>query len=951
MGKKLGQGRAARLFYTMDDVNYPGGAHVASFAQIKFLQKKLGIDVVVLSLTEPKEELKTAYPWLNFVVNQAQKGQSTQKAIEKLLLNVLPKDSVCVPFENSIFRRQVAQLQCFCKLQWVHIDYATWQNLNGYTRQITADDGQLYEKFNTLVFVSQMAKDGFVKMHPHLEGKCRVCHNILDVEKICQMAKETPENPVFAQSSGLKLLTVARMQDGQKAIGRCLLAAKALKDKGCNFVWAFVGAGTDEDMAIYRSFVANFGLLESVVFVGAQKNPCAYMAAADVFCLFSQYEGIANTIFEAMMAGTPVMASRVGAAEEQIKKGAGWLVENSTKDIVNGLLHLANSPQEILEKRQSLANYCYPIEEIEKKVADIFCGEFEPKEAEMGPLVSVIVPVYNVEEYLDECLASLAEQSLEDIEVIMVNDGSTDGSGQIMEKYAQEKPGKFICIHKQNEGLGKARNTGMEKARAKYVAFVDGDDKAAPSMMEELLTAMQKNNCDIVQIDLQGFYTGATETVVERCPFGQEGIVPKKQLMLNSTRPVVASACTKLCRKSLFSGLQFPDIWYEDLCIFPIMFSRMGNMYYLPKPLYFYRWGRKGSIQSQKNKARTLDILTAKQRVLDLAEKEWRQEAAFAVYEHCCRFFAGTPKFAVQTLQFVQNNVKHFAQNQYVEEKIANENLANLLPCGQNLPKIIHYCQFESAPQPKEVLAALQSWQKYLPGYAIKKWSEKDIDLGKNPYVQRAYMQKDWRALASYIAFTAIFEEGGLYLDAGLLLKAPAEKLLPYKGVFVRAGQNLASWEFMAAEKHLPLVKNILQLYEEKAYDKEDFLEMRKEVWQLICQGQKPANSEGTQVFAENVVLYPAKNLLVDTADGQNTAELICDAFLPDEGGENPIKRQMLKIYYSQCCKESGQEKTAGVVLASTPRQIVDEVIVKYGVIFAMRAAARRVLRVIFGKK
>ena len=108
---------------------------------------------------------------------------------------------------------------------------------------------------------------------------------------------------------------------------------------------------------------------------------------------------------------------------------------------------------------------------------------------EYDKLISVIVPVYNVEEYLEECLNSIQHQTYTDIEVILVNDGSTDASKEICERYCQQDP-RFHLINQANKGLSGARNRGMTESKGEFITFVDSDDVIKDDMLEQLLRHM-----------------------------------------------------------------------------------------------------------------------------------------------------------------------------------------------------------------------------------------------------------------------------------------------------------------------------------------------------------------------------------------------------------------------------------------------------------------------------
>ena len=121
----------------------------------------------------------------------------------------------------------------------------------------------------------------------------------------------------------------------------------------------------------------------------------------------------------------------------------------------------------------------------------------------MNPKVSVIVPVYNVEKYLAKCLDSLVIQTLEDIEIIVVNDGTKDNSQLIINQYVKNYPDKVFSYIKKNGGLGDARNYGLQYANAEYIGFVDSDDYVSPHMYEKLYKKAISDNSDLVLCDIE----------------------------------------------------------------------------------------------------------------------------------------------------------------------------------------------------------------------------------------------------------------------------------------------------------------------------------------------------------------------------------------------------------------------------------------------------------------
>ena len=115
----------------------------------------------------------------------------------------------------------------------------------------------------------------------------------------------------------------------------------------------------------------------------------------------------------------------------------------------------------------------------------------------MSAKVSVIIPVYNVQDFLAKCIESVINQTINDIQIILVDDGATDNSGQICDEYAK-KDKRITVIHKQNQGLGFARNTGLDVANGDYIFFLDSDDWILPYSIKELYEIAKQNNADIV---------------------------------------------------------------------------------------------------------------------------------------------------------------------------------------------------------------------------------------------------------------------------------------------------------------------------------------------------------------------------------------------------------------------------------------------------------------------
>lgn len=183
--------------------------------------------------------------------------------------------------------------------------------------------------------------------------------------------------------------------------------------------------------------------------------------------------------------------------------------------------------------------------------------------------VSIIVPVYNVENYLAKCLDSLVKQSLPDIEILVVNDGSKDNSEKIIEGYAQKYPEKIKAYTKENGGLSDARNFGIDRATGDYIGFVDSDDYVTETMFEEMLLLAEKHNAKMVISNIQKVdENGKVVQKLTQLPDMPEKITLENNFSVFSD--ISYFACNKLFKKELFNQKRFKKgVHFEDIQLIP----------------------------------------------------------------------------------------------------------------------------------------------------------------------------------------------------------------------------------------------------------------------------------------------------------------------------------------------------------------------------------------------
>lgn len=230
------------------------------------------------------------------------------------------------------------------------------------------------------------------------------------------------------------------------------------------------------------------------------------------------------------------------------------------------------------------------------------------------PKISIIVPVYNVEEYLEICIDSILNQTFKDFELILVNDGSTDNSLKIC-KYYENIDNRIYIIDKKNGGLSSARNAGLDIAKGEYIGFVDSDDYIHPQMYELLYNQIIKNKADISMCDFKKV------SEFNKKELSAKGILNNKIEILDNKESLFKLgekdsvtyivSWNKLYNKGLFKNIRFKEgIIHEDEYIIHRLLYQAKNLVYIKGRLYFYLQ-REGSIMNRKTNINSTDYLLA----------------------------------------------------------------------------------------------------------------------------------------------------------------------------------------------------------------------------------------------------------------------------------------------------------------------------------------------------
>lgn len=298
------------------------------------------------------------------------------------------------------------------------------------------------------------------------------------------------------------------------------------------------------------------------------------------------------------------------------------------------------------------------------------------------PEISIIVPIYRVEKYLDDCVRSIQKQTFANLEIILVDDGSPDHCGAMCDSYAKEDS-RIRVIHKSNGGLSDARNAGIEIARGEYLGFVDSDDMIAPDMYETLYHIIKQKDADIAVCGVQHCYKNSMRPADSfhsaECSVYFADTWEAIRLLLEA-KDITASCCTKLYKRAIFSDIRFPvGKLMEDAFVIVCLMERASLTAITTAKKYYYMH-RENSITSIEYHSQVQDMIEAwKNNYIFIKERcpalipqgEYRYfNAVFFVLD---RMMLSPKNVNTQekkeTIEIIRQNIKVILQNPFFQKK------------------------------------------------------------------------------------------------------------------------------------------------------------------------------------------------------------------------------------------------------------------------------------------
>lgn len=477
----------------------------------------------------------------------------------------------------------------------------------------------------------------------------------------------------------------------------------------------------------------------------------------------------------------------------------------------------------------------------------------------MGELVSVIIPIYNVQPYLSRCIDSVVNQTYKNIEIILINDGSTDDSEVICKQY-KERYNNILYFKKENGGLGPARNTGLDYSNGEFIVFIDSDDWIAPDMVEKLLTHAIDKSYEIVSCD---FYKveGLKITNHKAFPLGYKNTSQR----LNQLAP--ASAWNKIYRKEVFNRFRFWDerSLYEDMPVTIPLISWNDNIGHIDEPLYFY-FQRDDSIMKKNATLRQLDIIKAFRLMLQRSKPCYLKEVANSVAIRISNSADGLNKYIkADMIEFLQNELMNYLIN---FDSLPNKNdtiKLNKFLKMRIIPKIIYTDGFYDKSQYSEELEAISfnNKEQFIGDAEYIELNHENCDLKNAPsVVKKEYEKNNMDFVWDYFKIKKLHETGGIALNKNVEFTCPLGRLRADDGFIGYNSMDRISTHIVGAIAENELLSEVLQTYEDERYNELDIslYERINEMLQL----KYNVVLNGRERYVNSFKVYSAEVLYLD---------------------------------------------------------------------------------------
>lgn len=439
------------------------------------------------------------------------------------------------------------------------------------------------------------------------------------------------------------------------------------------------------------------------------------------------------------------------------------------------------------------------------------------EELQNKPLVSIIVPVYNTGDYLYRCMDSLVYQSFQKIEIIAVNNESTDNSLDILKKYEHDFPEKvkiFSIPHAERAGTG--RNVGIKHASADYIVFSDSDDMMHPRAIEWLYNEALQGNYDLVYAPFVRIKDNDV-SILRKKQYSRISRITNSQALLDAE----PSPWAKIFRKELLiKAGGFPEnISFEDLAFFYCYVGLAKRIGYCNKPVYYYFWRSNSEVHTLVN-PRIAETVAAEKYGIEHCNPSIKQELMLNIANRILNNMLVRWIYADRYLEHLNELWGEISSNQLVYK---NAKLYERLALYYKYSKIqtvknIYVDGFGIEKLPDEYLKSLEENIFFDGGCVIHILNEKNCDIDVLPSIRRAYENKNYNYVAGYFALKKIYESGGTYIGRNIVIDLPLNFTRHLNSYFAFEGIDTYNDQIFGGHPKQDVFKYIIDAYNDDEY-------------------------------------------------------------------------------------------------------------------------------------
>jgi len=476
--------------------------------------------------------------------------------------------------------------------------------------------------------------------------------------------------------------------------------------------------------------------------------------------------------------------------------------------------------------------------------------------------VSVIIPVYNVEKYLVKCIDSVLAQTLKEIEIILVDDGSVDRSGEICDEYKSKYPDKIQVIHQENAGLGPARNVGLEYARGKYIAFVDSDDWIAHNMYEVLWNKAVTEECDIVLSDIYILNEAASTITYCKLYNGDttEYISGEKALL----EGIYCYVVNKLYKRELIENERFPQLLFEDIPVITKVISKCKRIGYVSKAFYYYN-KHEGTL-STKIDIRMLDTIKSESLALQGVDSSCREALLYVIAtRNYQNINSERGCFEADLITHLKKYEEEIRSNKYIMNDSAAKKIIKYLE-KPIIPLNIYYGNFLEREISTCERKCLESWKDMTLNANIIELNRSNCDINKAPYkVRKACEEGKYDIVEDYFKIRKIYESGGIAFDLNVKINSPIGSVRCYNMFFGFEDNGIIMKGCFGAVPQMSFYQELLYTYEgdeEWCFEvlSERIKNLLKKSYSIECRGWTEKIGNVGIIFSPDVFAYNMQN-------------------------------------------------------------------------------------------